>query len=247
MTAKLSDEIETVDAKATKRASSVKTILGIDAAPTHTAIAVLFYDTVCHEVVDNDLPFRVVLTHTGKRRKLEKFIASAENRFVYLWPQNKVCKTTEERLEVLAWLQFIFRELLCELRPDTIVIEDYSFSSPQGAHQVGEVGGVLRLEARSSLPFQSDKLHFVSPKSLKKFAIGNGNATKSEVVAALHRRAVIENSQVLDSKTLLDHANEFTLARVMREVTNDVFAKAHQEDMAEAYWLALWGVDKLST
>lgn len=60
-----------------------------------------------------------------------------------------------------------------------VAIEGYSMGKfqMQRAHSTGELGGVIKLMFwRRKIP-----ILLVSPKSLKKFATGNGNATKPQV------------------------------------------------------------------
>lgn len=67
---------------------------------------------------------------------------------------------------------------------DLVVVEGFSFGSPQGATEAGGLGWTLRIaltEAR--VPFA-----VVPPSTLKKFATGKGNAGKDDMkLAALQR------------------------------------------------------------
>lgn len=71
---------------------------------------------------------------------------------------------------------------------DVVVIEGYSFGSPKGAanraHQLGELGGVIRLTLHDLAVPHVD----VPPANLKQFACGKGNASKEEVLTAAVRR-----------------------------------------------------------
>lgn len=68
---------------------------------------------------------------------------------------------------------------------DLVVLEDYSFASRDAhAHELGELGGVVRLRLwELEVPYVC-----VSPSSLKKYACGRGNAKKDEVLVAAVRR-----------------------------------------------------------
>ena len=67
---------------------------------------------------------------------------------------------------------------------DVVVLEGYSYASQNKAHQVGELGGVIRLSLYTArTPYVE-----VPPAMLKKFATGKGNADKDAVLAAAIRR-----------------------------------------------------------
>lgn len=61
-----------------------------------------------------------------------------------------------------------------------VVIEGYSHGSKFATHVAGELGGVLRV----ALHEFGARFVDVQPTTLKKFAVGKGNATKDEVLAA---------------------------------------------------------------
>jgi crossover junction endodeoxyribonuclease RuvC len=70
-------------------------------------------------------------------------------------------------------------------REDVVVfIEGYSFASPNVAHYLGELGGLLR----SELLFACKDLIEVPPSSLKKFISGTGNAKKEQMIAHVAKR-----------------------------------------------------------
>jgi Holliday junction resolvasome RuvABC endonuclease subunit len=67
---------------------------------------------------------------------------------------------------------------------DLVVIEGYSYASPNQAHQIGELGGCVRfLLWRLGIPHVD-----VAPSTLKKYATGKGNANKDAMIAAAIRR-----------------------------------------------------------
>jgi crossover junction endodeoxyribonuclease RuvC len=67
---------------------------------------------------------------------------------------------------------------------DFYAIEGYSFGSPYSAHQLGELGGAIRLylfgDGRSYVE--------IPPSTLKKFATGSGRAKKDELRLAVFKR-----------------------------------------------------------
>lgn len=70
------------------------------------------------------------------------------------------------------------------IHPDLVAIEGYSYSSPHVAHQLGELGGVLRVELfELMVPFI-----VVAPATAKRYACGNGSASKDQMLLAAVRR-----------------------------------------------------------
>lgn len=63
---------------------------------------------------------------------------------------------------------------------DVVMVEGYAFSRANQAHQLGEAGGVVRLALyQLDVPWTT-----ANPKSVKKYATGNGNARKTAVLEA---------------------------------------------------------------
>lgn len=67
---------------------------------------------------------------------------------------------------------------------DVTILEGYAFARTNQAHQLGELGGVVRLALwERRIPFVD-----VPPAIVKKVATGRGNADKPAVIAAAIRR-----------------------------------------------------------
>lgn len=80
-----------------------------------------------------------------------------------------------------------FRAAVAAMRGcDLVVIEGYSYHSEYGGEKLGEMGGVVRLGLWQMKP--RPQIMEIAPKSLKKFATGNGNARKEQMVAAAKKR-----------------------------------------------------------
>jgi crossover junction endodeoxyribonuclease RuvC len=72
--------------------------------------------------------------------------------------------------------------------PALIVLEGYSYGSAQRAHEIGELGGIIRVELHlSAVPWA-----VVPPAVLKKFVTGKGNAPKDVVRLEAYKRFGIE-------------------------------------------------------
>ncbi len=74
--------------------------------------------------------------------------------------------------------------------PDLVVLEGYSYASGNSAHQVGELGGVVRLALHEA----GIRYEVVSPSSIKIAACGAGNAGKADVLLAAVRRLGYEGN-----------------------------------------------------
>jgi Holliday junction resolvasome RuvABC endonuclease subunit len=70
---------------------------------------------------------------------------------------------------------------------DVVVLEGYAYARANQAHQVGELGGVIRVAlAEWGIPYV-----VVAPSALKLYATGKGNASKDNVVSAVSARTGI--------------------------------------------------------
>lgn len=91
---------------------------------------------------------------------------------------------------------------------DVVAVEGYAFAKrTAGAHQSGELGGVVRLALYESGISVID----VPPTTLKKFVTGRGNARKEEVVLEVYKRWGV-------SCTKHDEADAYGLAQFARSV-----------------------------
>lgn len=78
----------------------------------------------------------------------------------------------------------------CDTRPDLVVLEGYSYGSPNQAHPIGEMGGVVRL----ALFEAGIRFEVVPPAVIKTYATGKGNASKDDVLLAAVRRLGYEGA-----------------------------------------------------
>jgi crossover junction endodeoxyribonuclease RuvC len=87
---------------------------------------------------------------------------------------------------------------------DLVVIENYAFDRPNQAHQIGELGGIIRFTL-----WEAGKLYVeIAPSSMKKFATGTGNASKDEVLVAAVKKLGYQgfSKDQADALWLLDMA-----------------------------------------
>lgn len=103
-------------------------------------------------------------------------------------------------------LSELFDKFGCAIHRSLVLIEGYSFASPNKATILGEFGGLLRQEL---IEVQATALIEVSPASLKKFCTGKGNGNKEIVAAHVAKRwGYIGPTN--------DHTDAYVLARIGR-------------------------------
>lgn len=131
------------------------------------------------------------------------------------------------------WRQEFWRgwinDRLEEVSPDYAGIEGYAMGNAQGAHQIGEVGGQVRLAFFSRrIPYR-----VWDPKTVKMFSAGNGAADKDDVkIAVLSEWGVYLEPFDAGSKasdTSGDLADAFVIAMM---VWFEVRIRAAQLDLA---------------
>lgn len=99
-------------------------------------------------------------------------------------------KTSTTGTERLFHLRSRVIDLIDEHDPTLVAIEGYAFGRTNQAHQMGELGGVIRL----MLHVNGQPWCLIPPASLKKYATGKGNASKADVLVAAVRRLGYEGS-----------------------------------------------------
>ena len=108
---------------------------------------------------------------------------------------------TERLLEYRHWL----RQMLLP-GFNQAVIEGYAYGRHNKAHQIGELGGVVRLTLQEEdVPYLE-----VPPTVLKKYATGRGNAPKPDMRMELYKRSGLDvaDDNAVDALWLLAVARE---------------------------------------
>lgn len=85
------------------------------------------------------------------------------------------------------------------VRVDLVVIEGYSYASGNQAHQVGELGGVVRLALHEA----GIRYEVVAPKTIKTYGCNNGGASKDAMLLAAVRRFGYEGSSHDEADSLI--------------------------------------------
>lgn len=122
------------------------------------------------------------------------------------------------------------------LNPDIIVMENYAYGARNQAHQVGELGGVIRLAMyEMGLTYVT-----VPPNTLKKFVTGKGNSPKDTMLKAVYKRWGFDT----DSN---DIADGYGLARIGLCIVAEKTAKQFRHDVLKNLTCTLGsGVDPSS-
>jgi crossover junction endodeoxyribonuclease RuvC len=110
------------------------------------------------------------------------------------------CKSGIERL---LEIEGAVKHMVEMYSPELCVIEGYAFARPNQAHQIGELGGIIR----RLLWVMNKPFVVVAPAAAKKFATGKGNAKKDVILQQVLKRWGIEFQTS-------DEADAFVLAKI---------------------------------
>ena len=107
----------------------------------------------------------------------------------------------------ILWWRDALTETLTSWNVQFFAVEDYAFSRGNKAHQIGEIGGVLRLVALDlGISFV-----LVGVSTLKKYVSGNGNAGKDMMLLHAYKKWGFEtdDSDISDAYGLVRFAHEY--------------------------------------
>ncbi len=128
-------------------------------------------------------------------------------------------------VERLEWFWNQFRLLRDHEDPALIAVESYAFARVNQAHQLGELGGILRLCLKKTPRVE------LAPAARAKWATGKGNAGKDEVLTAAVKQLGYQghSNDEADALWILDcasHAYGFSRAPLnpLAEYRRDVLA-----------------------
>lgn len=141
-------------------------------------------------------------------------------------------KGQDRGLPRLAWIRDRVMELAAGA--DVAVVEGYAYARGNQAHQIGELGGVVRLALfEAGIPTVD-----IPPATLKKLATGKGNAPKDAVLAEAIRRLGYGGSDNNESDALW----LFELARHALNLPDAIeLPKAHRAALDPARWTDITG------
>jgi len=88
----------------------------------------------------------------------------------------------------LRWFKEKLERTVVDFGPLLVMLEGYAYNKGQGAHQMGELGGIVRWVLHE----MGAPTVIVPPAKLKKFVTGRGNAGKPDVMMGAYKRFGIE-------------------------------------------------------
>lgn len=112
----------------------------------------------------------------------QKVAKKAKAHGTYL-PHSRVKDMHERSLRRLEFWGGYLYDLL-EAMPAYVGVEDYAYRVSQHAHQIGEVGCLLRLQSW----YHGAKIRFHDPSTVKLFAAYDGSADKTEMAFQVQQR-----------------------------------------------------------
>ena len=117
-----------------------------------------------------------------------------------------------------------------DYRDTLVVVEGYSMASAQKGHQLGELGGLIRVSL-----FEAKISYIIaSPASVKQFATGKGNASKASVVSSVTHRS----GRIFDSDDIVDALVCYSIGREWLQLTHPL-GKLPQQNMKAMAKLSL--------
>ncbi len=116
----------------------------------------------------------------------------------------------ETGIKRLFYIKHELHGLLIDHAPALVVIEGYAFARVNQAHQIGELGGMIRMLLAEGFYRWME----VAPTQAKKFATGKGNAPKDLILMNVLKRWGMEFGSS-------DEADAFVLAKIGQAVLGD--------------------------
>lgn len=133
--------------------------------------------------------------------------------------------------------------VLLEAKPDLVGIEGYSFDSVGRWFDLGEIGGVLKVE----LMVQGIPTAVVPPCSLKKFMTNNGQASKERMIAAVqeHLNVITDNDDLADAASIAHFAYVMATGQSERRCELEAIRKLREANdklpkkVFKKFWVAV--------
>lgn len=118
----------------------------------------------------------------------------------------------------LIWIRAWLKKILAERQPYAVTLEDYAYDASQGSHQLGELGGIVRVLCWD----RGTRLRLHSPGSIKMFGADNGTASKEFLVEKVRAKWAVDFSYYVapakkgkpNTDTSEDLVDAYVLARM---------------------------------
>jgi len=135
----------------------------------------------------------------------------------------KVKDNQQWNVQRLIWWKRYLGLLVSFRRPHFLGIEDYALGAAQGAHYIGELGGIAKIVSKEA----GVKLRLHDPLSIKMFATHNGHADKAWMEAAVKERWGVDFSEFNPQK-----------AKKTKKNPKGIPTRQTSEDLADAFAIA---------
>jgi len=201
-------------------------LLGCDVAPNHTGFVLMNHTA---EILATRFTCDVKkLADLAGKRSLREF-----NPKSYFHPKKK--KNADRdifRTQRLLFNYRTFRNVIEELQPTHVAIEDYAFSRRTQAYTIAEIAGLLKLIIyHTGIPFR-----LYTTNDVKLYATAFGSAAKEDVLNAIkEKRDVDFGAFNVGSKDLIsyDLADAYILADLVRTEALLRFGKLRLDQLPE--------------
>jgi len=90
-------------------------------------------------------------------------------------------------MERLRWYRHEVGTFLRLMNPDVVCLENYAFNKGNQAHQIGELGGMIRMMLWEDFALLTTS-YLVAPATMKKFVTGSGAGAKTGIPLHLFKR-----------------------------------------------------------
>jgi len=147
---------------------------GIDYSLSSPAISLIKIDNVTKEE-----SIEIHCVYKNKKHSCLEYLVEDDNLTIYFHWLKSSFDSSYEKIKILSDLFIPFIK-----KSDFIGMEDYSFNSVGKVFGIAENSGYLKM-----LLFNSNKsFELFSPKTIKKFATGNGNARKEDMILEFEKQ-----------------------------------------------------------
>ena len=97
--------------------------------------------------------------------------------------------TKDKNTERLITISRELKTILTLYIPELICLEGYAYANPNQAHQLGELGGIIRILLHEyNYKKRNNNLKIIQPTTLKKFITSKGNCKKELILKEVYKQ-----------------------------------------------------------